>query len=60
MKLLSIFDNSNPKSTIQEKPIFFIRAVGSGGAGGATAPPIFLDVRKKVAFSTPNYSTLQD
>ena len=35
------------------------RAVGSGGAGGAKAPPIFLDVRKKVAFSTPNNVRLQ-
>ena len=31
------------------------RAVGSGGA---IAPPIFLDVRKKVVFSTPNISRL--
>ena len=32
---------------------FFKRAVGCGGAGGAIAPPIFLDMRKKVVFSTP-------
>ena len=30
------------------------RAGGKGGAGGAIAPPIFLEIRKKVAFSTPN------
>ena len=28
----------------------------SGGAGGATTPPIYLEIREKVAFSTPNIS----
>ena len=40
--------------------VTFNRVVGSGGAGGATAPPIFLDMRKKVAFSTPNISKVQE
>ena len=31
-----------------------IRAVGTGGAGGAIAPPIFLEIKKKEVFSTPN------
>ena len=35
-----------------------IRAGGTGGAGGAIAPPIFLKVGEKVAFSTPNNSRL--
>ena len=29
-----------------------------GGTGGATAPPIFLEIGEKVAFSTPNISIL--
>ena len=35
------------------------RAGGSGGAEGAIAPPIFLEVRKKVPFSALNISRLQ-
>ena len=35
-----------------------IRAGGTGGAGGAIAPPIFLKIGEKVAFSTPNISIL--
>ena len=31
------------------------RAGGSGGAGGAIAPPIIFEIRKKVAISTPNF-----
>ena len=34
------------------------RAGGTGGAGGAIAPPIFLKIGEKVAFSTPNISRL--
>ena len=44
---------------IREK-IDLPRAVESGGPGCAIAPPIFRDMRKKVAFSTPNISTLQE
>ena len=36
------------------------RADGSGDAGGAIAPPIIFEIRKKVAFSTPNISRLQE
>ena len=36
------------------------RNVESGSAGGAITPPIFLDMRKKVAFSTPNIFRLQE
>ena len=36
------------------------RGDGTGGAGGAIAPPIFLEIKKKVAFSTPNIYRLQD
>ena len=36
------------------------RAGGSGGAGGAIAPPIFLEIRNKVVFSTPNVSGLHE
>ena len=32
------------------------RGAGTGGAGGAIATPIFLEIGKKVAFSTPNIS----
>ena len=28
----------------------------AGGSGGAIAPPIFLEIRKKEVFSTPNIS----
>ena len=41
------------------KKSLVIRAGGSGGAGGAIVPPIFLEIRKKVALSTPNISRLQ-
>ena len=34
------------------------RGVGSRVAGGAITPPISLDMRKKVAFSTPSISRL--
>ena len=34
------------------------RAGGTGGAGGAIAPPIFLKIGGKVALSTPNISWL--
>ena len=30
------------------------RGGGTGGAGGATAPPIFLKIGRILAFSTPN------
>jgi len=36
------------------------RVSGTGGAVGAIAPPMFLEIRKKVAFSTPNISRLQE
>ena len=36
------------------------RVGGTGIAGDAIAPPIFLEIRKKVAFSTPNISRLQE
>ena len=39
--------------------IVIVRAVGSRSAGGAIAPPIFLDMKKKVVFSTPNISRLK-
>ena len=32
------------------------RGAGTGGAGGAIAPPIFLEIAKIVGFSTPNIS----
>ena len=32
------------------------RGAGTGGAGGAIAPPIFLEVGNIFAFSTPNIS----
>ena len=32
------------------------RAGGTGGAGGAIAPPIFLEIGKILAFSTCNIS----
>ena len=32
------------------------RGAGAGGAGGAIAPPIFLEIGEIVAFSTPNIS----
>ena len=34
------------------------RAGGTGGAGGAKAPPMFLKIGEKLAFSTPNISRL--
>ena len=34
------------------------RAGGTGGAGGAIAPPIFLKIGGKLAFSIPNISRL--
>ena len=32
------------------------KGAGTGGAGGAIAPPIFLEIGEKIAFSTPNIS----
>ena len=37
----------------------FFRGGGSGGAGDTIAPPIFLDMKKKVVFSTPHISRLK-
>ena len=39
---------------------WWCRGGGIGGAGGAIAPPIFLEIRKKVEFSTPNVSGLHE
>ena len=36
------------------------RGGGVGGAGGAIAPPIFLEIRKKEVFSTSNVSGLHE
>ena len=38
----------------------FSKTVGSGGSEGAIASQIFLDMRKIVAFSTPNIFRLQE
>ena len=37
-----------------------IRGGGTGGAGGAIAPPIFLEIGEIAAFSTPNISRLKE
>ena len=37
-----------------------LRGAGTGGAGGAIATPIFLEIGEKVAFSTPNISRLKE
>ena len=34
----------------------YVRVAGTGGAGGALAPPIFLQIGKILLFSTPNIS----
>ena len=38
------------------RPYINYRGGGIGGAGGAIAPPIFLEIGKILAFSTPNIS----
>ena len=43
--------------SIKEKDNQFRRG-GTGGVGGAVAPPIFLKIGGKIAFSTPNISRL--
>ena len=53
IKLVDDLDENSPGI------IVIVRDVGSRGAGGAIASPIFLDMKKKVAFSTPNILRLQ-
>ena len=36
------------------------RGDGTGGAGGAIAPPIVLEIGRILAFSTPNISELKE
>ena len=43
-------------SIILKKIKIYCRGAGNGGAGGAIAPPIFLQIGKIPAFSTPNIS----
>ena len=45
-------------SCLDHELIINYRAGGTGGAGGAVAPQIFLKIVEKVAFSTPNISRL--
>ena len=39
---------------------FYYMAGGCRGAGDGVTPPIFLEIRKKVVFSTPNVSGLHE
>ena len=39
---------------------WWCRGYGNGGAGGAIAPPIFLEIGEIYGFSTPNISGLKE
>ena len=50
--------NFNGHRTVKQKiQVKNVRAVGTVGA---IAPPIFLEINKEVAFSTPSTSRLED
>ena len=40
--------------------VLLFRGGGTGGAGGAIAPPIFLEIGEIYGFSTPNISGLKE
>ena len=56
--LYSVFHHLPSVSLKQLCPLAHLRAGGTGGAGGAIAPPIFLKIGERLAFSTPNISRL--
>ena len=47
--------------TVEQHSVQNIHRAGeTEGAGGTVAPPIFHEIRKKVAFSNPNIFRLQE